>query len=326
MRRPPSTSGSKRPPHLRDTTPSSGRDEKAWTIPEPLGGQPLDRALRTLLGDASWNGARRALTTGKVRLDGICVVDVTHTVRAGQRLELVPSAPRPNAHRLPPTSLVHVDAHLVVVEKPPFVSTVPYDETERDTLDVLVARELARRERGRRGPLGIVHRLDKETSGLLVFARTLAAKRHLKNQFRFHTVYRRYWALAQGHVESRTLSSRLVTDRGDGLRGSTDNPRLGRMAITHVRALERLPGATLVECRLETGRTHQIRIHLSEAGHPLLGERVYVRGHEPSPIAAPRVMLHAFALGFVHPATGASLRFESKMPADMRAVLEKLRR
>ncbi|HLV66616.1 MAG TPA: RluA family pseudouridine synthase [Polyangiaceae bacterium] len=294
-------------------------------IPEALGAQPLARALRTLLGGASWNTVRRTITTGKVRLDGAPVVEVTRTVRAGQRLELVPTAPRPSAPRLAAEKLVHVDAHVVVVEKPPHVSTVPYDDTERDTLDALVERELSRRERGRRGPLGVVHRLDKETSGLLVFARTLAAKRHLKNQFRFHTVARRYWALVSGHLESRTLRSRLVADRGDGRRGSTENPRLGRPAVTHVRALERLSDATLVECRLETGRTHQIRIHLSEAGHPLLGERVYVRGHEPPSIAVPRVMLHAFELGFVHPASGAELHFESPMPADLRAVLARLR-
>src|SRR5690606_18096247 len=219
MGRPPSSSRSKGPPHTgeRPNAPAA----KEWVIPEALGAQPLARALRTLLGGASWNTVRRTITTGEVRLHGAPVVEVTRTVRAGQRLELVPTAPRPSAPRLAAEKLVHVDAHVVGVEKPPHVSTVPYDDTGRDTLDALVERELSRRERGRRGPLGVVHRLDKETSGLLVFARTLAAKRHLKNQFRFHTVARRYWALVSGHLESRTLRSRLVADRGDGRRGST---------------------------------------------------------------------------------------------------------
>jgi 23S rRNA pseudouridine1911/1915/1917 synthase len=109
------------------------------------------------------------------------------------------------------------------------------------------------------------------------------------------------------------------------LRGSTDNPRLGQEATTHVRTLERLRGATWVECQLETGRTHQIRIHLSEAGHPVLGEKVYVRRYDGALLSAPRVMLHAFELGFEHPATRAPLCFESVMPEDMTLALLQLR-
>jgi 23S rRNA pseudouridine1911/1915/1917 synthase len=278
------------------------------------------------LSGESWSKVRRLIETGKVRLDGEVVVETTRPTRAGQTVQLSLSAPRHAESRLPDSAIVYLDSHLVVVHKPAGVSTVPYDEQERGTLDELVARLLTRRDGGaRRGPLGVVHRLDKETSGLIVFSRTLAAKRELKNQFRFHTVRRRYWALAHGQVGSRSFQTQLVADRGDGLRGSTDNPRLGQTATTHVRALEALRGATLVECQLETGRTHQIRIHLSEAGHPLLGERVYVRGHQGSLLPAPRVMLHAFELGFEHPATRAPLRFESQMPEDMRRVLAELR-
>ncbi len=170
----------------------------------------------------------------------------------------------------------------------------------------------------------MVQRLDKETSGLVVFARTVPAKRALKNQFRAHSVHRRYDALVHGSAENATFRSRLVKDRGDGVSGSTDNPTLGREAVTHVRVLARLAGATHVECRLETGRTHQIRIHLSEAGHPLLGERVYVRGHAGELIAAPRLMLHARELGFVHPTNGRDLDFVDPLPEDMRAMIERL--
>lgn len=302
------------------------RVERAFVVSGELAGRPLDRTLRELLGGASWNQVRRTIETGKVRVDGAAALEPTRVVRDGARIEIVPNAPRPSAKDLPDANLIYVDAHVVVVEKPPHVSTVPYDEAERDTLDVLVERTLVRRERARRGPLGVVHRLDKETTGLLVFARTLAAKRHLKNQFRFHSTERRYWALVHGAMESGTLSSRLVPDRGDGLRGSTENPRLGRTSTTHVRVLERLHGATLVECRLETGRTHQIRIHLSEAGHSLVGERVYVPRGAVWPVVAPRVMLHAFELGFEHPTTGEPLHFESPMPEDMNRVLAALRR
>jgi 23S rRNA pseudouridine1911/1915/1917 synthase len=115
-----------------------------------------------------------------------------------------------------------------------------------------------------------------------------------------------------------------VPDRGDGRRGSVDNPTIGQVATTHVRVLERLRTATLVECRLETGRTHQIRIHLAEAGHPLLGERVYgPKRRAPEP-GIPRVLLHAFELGFVHPQDGRTLAFGSEMPKDMQRALTAL--
>jgi 23S rRNA pseudouridine1911/1915/1917 synthase len=211
-----------------------------------------------------------------------------------------------------------------VVDKPAGTSSVPFDASERDSLDQLTAELLERRERRRSVELGIVHRLDKETSGLIVFSRTLGAKRHLKQQFRFHTAHRRYLAIAHGELGAGTHHSRLVRDRGDGLRGSTDNPTLGRAATTHVKPLRILRGATLLECSLETGRTHQIRIHLSEAGHPLVGERVYVRDFHGELIAAPRVMLHAAELGFTHPTTGQTLGFSTPAPADFQALLASL--
>lgn len=298
--------------------------DSQWTIPKASDAAALDRALRDLVAGESWNKVRRLIQTGKIRLDGQLVTDPRRPVREGQTLELTLAAPRSQREALTPISIAYIDAHLVVVHKPARISTTPYDETERDTLDRLTADLLARKERGRRAPLGVVQRLDRETTGLLVFARTLPAKRELKNQFRFHTVRRRYWALAHGTLENCTLSSRLVPDRGDGLRGSTGNPTLGRVATTHVTVTRRLREATLVECRLETGRTHQIRIHLAEAGHPLLGERVYVRNYRSPLLAAPRVMLHAFELGFSHPVTGIPLCFESPMPEDMLGVLARL--
>lgn len=272
---------------------------------------------------ASWNEVRRLVQTGKVRLRGAAETDPAARVAPGDEIAVQMSAPRRDG--LPRDALVHVDAQVVVIDKPAGISTVPFDDKELGTLDQLARVTLARRE-GRSGPpLGVVHRIDRPTSGLVVFARTLRAKRHLEQQFRVHSTRRRYLALCHGRVTGHTLGSRLVADRGDGLRGSTDNPRLGRLATTHVRPVEPLRGATLVECTLETGRTHQIRIHLSEAGHPLLGERVYVRDYAGPLIDAPRLMLHAAELGFVHPSSGRQLDFESPMPDDMRRVLESLR-
>jgi len=288
------------------------------------GEKPLDRWLRELLPGKSWNEVRRLARTGKIFIDGAPLLDPTRLVPAGAEIELRQNAPRATrTPALPKSAILHVDAQVVVVEKPPGISTVPYDENEHGTLDQLVMETLS--ERGRRAPLGIVHRIDKETSGVVVFARTVAAKLALKNQFRFHTVGRRYVAIAHGQVSSTTISSRLVKDRGDGRRGSTDDDSLGREAITHVKWLENLHGATLVECRLETGRTHQIRIHLAERGNPLVGERVYSKNYRGELLPAPRLMLHARELAFDHPNTGERLTFAQPIPQDMQAVLASLR-
>ncbi len=301
-------------------------------VPTELAGKPLDGIVRALF-DVSWGKARGWIQSGKITLDGAPCTDSERRVRAGVTVALTMSAPRrPSEGELPPEALVHVDAHVVVVDKPAGISTIPFEENERGTLDERVRAALARRmpkgDRGTRPSLGVVHRLDKETSGLIVFTRTWLAKQSLTQQFRAHTVHRRYLAIAHGHVQTRTFRSNIVANRGDGLRGSFRGrapKEIGQLAITHVELLEKLDGASLVACRLETGRTHQIRIHLSEAGHPLVGERVYIRHFPIEPIPAPRMMLHAAELGFVHPATNAEMRWELPLPKDMEQTLARLR-
>jgi 23S rRNA pseudouridine1911/1915/1917 synthase len=314
------------------------------SVPPELAGA-LDRAVRGLFG-VSWGQARAWIERGKVRVDAQAVTVPTARVTAGQRIEVDERGARPRAAgagrgELGDDQIVHVDAHVVVVDKPSGVSTIPYEEGETDTLDARVRAWLERRNksagghgkhggRGGRPALGIVHRLDKETSGLVVFTRTWLAKQSLSNQFRHHTVERRYLAIAHGDVRSRTVRTFLVEDRGDGRRGSArgthpEKASGAREAITHVERIEPLHGATLVACRLETGRTHQIRIHLSECGHPIVGERVYVRGFAGTLLEAPRLMLHAAELGFEHPATQHPVRWESAPPADVQAVLTRLR-
>lgn len=298
-----------------------------------------------LLG-ASWGTARAWIASGKVRVAGELALEPTARVRAGQTISFDERARRTASGRLSDDAIMYLDAHIVVVAKPPGVSTVPYTgadgdgprhTSERDTLDAHVRWWLARHtaageRRDVRPNLGAVHRLDKETSGLIVFTRTWLAKKSLTAQFRKHIVRRSYLAIAHGEVASRTIRSFLVADRGDGFRGSvrSASPRAwpggAREAVTHVERLEPLRGATLIACRLETGRTHQIRIHLGEAGHPLLGERVYLRGWTGKPIPAPRLMLHSAELGFVHPATGLAVGWELPMPGDMGEVLKRLRR
>jgi 23S rRNA pseudouridine1911/1915/1917 synthase len=307
-------------------------------------------------------------------VDAVVVTDPTTRVAAGAMVAFDERASRPRRGELRDSDIVYVDAHVIVVAKPPGISTVPYHAASARGMPAAPAPEadseaLEGRVRGwleqsgkagrpGRPPLGVVHRIDKETSGLVVFTRTWLAKQRLASQFRRHTVHRRYLAIASGDVETRTFRSFLIEDRGDGLRGSARG-RVGpdaREAITHVERLEALPSvppATLVACRLETGRTHQIRIHLSEAGHPIVGEKVYVRARgsrtleeigperqrgsrtleEIGPerqrgsrtLEAPRLMLHAAELGFLHPATEREMHWELPMPEDMKVVLERLR-
>lgn len=281
----------------------------------------------------SWNRARELCKRGKVRRNGELATDAAVRVELGDRIRVDLQAPRLREHVLDEAALVYVDPHVVVVSKPAGLLTVPFDASDKNTL-VDRLRFLLRRRYGVQGAeLGVVQRLDKDTTGLLVFARTLAAKRQLQQAFRVHAIERRYLALAHGDVQAQHVETHLLRDRGDGLRGSYGRfkaargpvPADAKRAVTDLRPLAALRGATLVECQLSTGRQHQIRIHLSEAGHPLLGEEVYVRDYRGPLLPAPRIMLHAAVLGFAHPSTGRALRFELPVPADFmetRARLE----
>ena len=301
--------------------------------PKNAGPIKLDGAVRVLF-DVPWSKARELVTSGKIRVNGAVVTDGTRNVREGAEIALDMAAPRPNRSKLDKDRIVYVDPHIIVVSKPPGVSTVAYDESETDTLDERVRRMIEAREKGSRkgrAPLGVVHRLDKETSGLLIFTRTWLAKQSLAQQFRVHSVHRRYLAIVHGHAKGQTIRSHLVQDRGDGLRGSIERQKRpvpksqGQLAVTHVEIVDRCEVATLVGCKLETGRTHQIRVHLSEAGNPVVGERVYIRRYEGEIIAAPRVMLHAAELGIVHPATNREMRWNEPAPKDFEDAWERIR-
>jgi len=283
---------------------------------------------------AAWSRARELCSEGRVTVDGERCLDSALRVPPGAVVVVDERAQKLRTGALPESAIAYLDRDLVVVDKPAGMLSVAYEPGDKDTL-VDCTRALLRRIRGRgfdRG-LGVVHRLDKDTSGVMLFARTAEAKRLLAAQFRAHDIERAYHAIAHGALAARRVETHLVTDRGDGLRGSYGHfrrPRGGippdaKRSVTHVRPIAALAGATLVECRLETGRQHQIRIHLSELGHPLVGERVYIRDYAGPKIESARPMLHARVLGFVHPRTGQRMSFEREAPDDFRAMLESLR-
>ncbi len=300
-----------------------------------MAAEPTVAALVRQQTGAAWSRARRLCAEGRVTLDGVRCLDSSARVAAGSVVAVDERAPRMRAGPLPEGALVHADRDLVVVDKPAGILSVADEPGNRETIADYARSELRRAGgHGADGKLGVVHRLDRDTSGLMVFARTAFAQRALAAQFRQHTIARVYVALVHGAVTAQRVETHLLPDRGDGVRGSYGHfrrptgavPATARHAVTHVRPLAALAGATLVECRLETGRQHQIRIHLSELGHPLVGERVYVRDYDGPAIDAPRTMLHARSLAFVHPRTGETMSFEREPPEDFRTLVAALRR
>ena len=292
-----------------------------WTVDRP---DLTIAAFVKAQAGVPWSIAKRHVTSGKVFVDGERVTRIDHRLAPGQQVELRLAAPRPHDPSREGV-LVFDDAHVVVIDKPAGVSSVPFEERESGT-----AMDLIRGAWRRAGkpatsvPLHVVHRIDRATSGLLAFAKTKRAELGLATQLRTHTMERMYTCVAHGVVATGRIESNLVVDRGDGLRGSTTEPHRGKRAVTHVTARQALRGATLCDVRLETGKTHQIRIHLAEAGHPLVGETVYVRDYRGTPIASPRLLLHAATLGFTHPITGEQVSLSSPLPADFTAVVDRL--
>lgn len=265
-------------------------------------GLRLDQVVPKHLPGLSRRKARAVIDTGGVFVDRTRVKVAGRTVRAGQVIEVnVGGAVERTAPPLAPT-LVHLDDHVIVVIKPAGLVTAPTPESDRgDLLDQL----------GRaHGEVFLVHRLDLPTSGLLVFARTRAANKRLGDAFKVHDIDREYRAVVIGAPTTQTV----------------DRPIGGKRAVTHVTVLEALAGATLVAARLETGRTHQIRLHLAGLGTPVAGDTQH--GGEASRTfvpRAPRLALHAALLGFTHPATGERVRFTAPVPPELEAWIARLR-
>jgi 23S rRNA pseudouridine1911/1915/1917 synthase len=266
-------------------------------------GLRLDQVIPKHVDGLSRRKARSVIDLGGVFVDRTRVKIAGRLVRPGQTIEVNVGGALDRAAETPlAPAIVHVDDHLIVVDKPAGLVTAPTPESDRgDLLDQL---------KKQFGEVYLVHRIDLPTSGLLVFARTRDANKLLGDAFKDHHVDREYRAVAIGTVPAQTIDREIE----------------GRRAVTHVTPIETLAGATLIGARLETGRTHQIRIHLAGLGTPLAGDAQH--GGEISRTfipRAPRLVLHAAVLGFTHPATGERVRWESSMPDEIAAWIARLR-
>jgi len=286
-----------------------------------MAGLRLDQALARLLPEESRSRLARLVAEGHVKVDGAAALP-RRKLKSGEVLE-VALAPRPAdiAHAAEEIALavVHEDDEVIVIDKPPGLVVHPGSGNWAGTmLNALLHHAPATRDLPR---AGIVHRLDKDTSGLLVVAKTEAAQASLVRQLQARTMKRTYLALARGRV-ARDGTVEAPIGRHPVQRTKMAVVASGKPAITHYRVRERFAAHTLLECELETGRTHQIRVHLASIGHPLEGDPAYAgRGKS----AFHRQALHAWRLAFDHPASGERVQFESRLPADFAALLESLR-
>ncbi len=301
------------------------------------GGERVDKALAAALPELSRARIQALIAEGRVSRDGAPVSDASQKAGGDYRLEIPPPAPaEPQPENLP-LAVLFEDEHLIVVDKPPGMAMHPAPGSESGTLVNALLHHCGASLSGIGGVArpGIVHRIDKETSGVVVAAKTDAAHQGLSALFATHDIERVYVAFTRGapHPSRGTIEGAIA-------RSKTDRKKMalvrsgGRHAVTHY-ATERTfgpqarPLAARLACRLETGRTHQIRVHLASKGTPCLGDPTYGSGPPAEPVrtalreaGVARQALHAAVLGFRHPVTGATLRFESPLPDDL-AELER---
>jgi 23S rRNA pseudouridine1911/1915/1917 synthase len=294
---------------------------KEFTIAPELTGLRLDQALARLMPEHSRSRIKAWIEAGGVTVSGAPAA-AKHRLRAGERVLVAPLPPLRetgiSAQPLP-LSIVYEDDALLVIDKPAGLVVHPGSGNRDGTLaNALLhhAPELVAVARA-----GIVHRLDKDTSGLLAVARTEAAQRDLVRQLQARTVRREYLALVHGTV-ARGGSIDAPIGRHPVRRTAMAVVAKGKRAVTHYEPRERFAGCTLLVCRLETGRTHQIRVHMAALKHPLVGDPTYGRRHG---LAFHRQALHAWRLGLLHPVTGRPMQWESPLPPDFAALLDSLR-
>jgi 23S rRNA pseudouridine1911/1915/1917 synthase len=298
-------------------------------------GLRLDKALAEASG-LSRERVKALMGEGQVMLDGKAATQPSFKPEAGTQFAItVPAVTADEAEAEDiPLSVVFEDEHLIVIDKPAGLVVHPAVGNYDGTLVNALLHHCQGQLSGIGGVArpGIVHRIDKDTSGLLVVAKTDRAHEGLARQFADHSIERVYLAVVAGHPVpvAGTVEGSIARSSANRKKMALVADGRGKHAVTHYKTLERLDSSALVECRLETGRTHQVRVHLTSIGHPLLGDPAY--GRTPARLRPrlaqlhfARQALHAAVLGFVHPVTGAALRFESKLPADMAGLLVDLR-
>jgi len=301
------------------------------TITAEMDGWRLDRALATLVPLLSRERIKALISTGEVTLGGAAARDPSAKARTGAAYTLTIPEPRPATAEAQdiPLQIVFEDEHLLVVDKPAGLVVHP----AAGNLDGTLVNALLHHCRGKLSGIGgvarpgIVHRIDKDTSGLLVVAKTDRAHEGLSKQFAAHTIERRYLAITNGipNPPSGTVDAPLARSPQNRKKVAIVDAGRGKRAVTHYRLLQPLKDAALVECQLETGRTHQVRVHMASIGHALLGDPVYGRtrpAHREilKDLGFHRQALHAAVIGFVHPVDRKNCRFESKIPDDMQRL------
>ncbi|MGE4323732.1 MAG: RluA family pseudouridine synthase [Sphingobium sp.] len=303
-------------------------------IADEQAGMRLDKALSDLLPDLSRERIKALILSGQVTGADLPVVPSAKVV-AGQSFQIAIPAPvtaEASAQDIP-LSIVHEDAHLVVVDKPAGLVVHPAAGNLDGTLVNALLHHCSGQLSGIGGVArpGIVHRIDKDTSGLLVVAKSDRAHEGLAAQFKAHTIDRLYAALTYGVPvpASGIIDSWIGRSDADRKKMAVQREGRGKHAVTHYRVITRLHGAALVECRLETGRTHQVRVHMAHIGHPLIGDPLYSRTKKGfksilETLGFKRQALHAKRLGFIHPVTDQQLSFDSPLPADMQELLSQL--
>ena len=304
-------------------------------VPADAAGLRLDRALADAIPTISRERLKALISSGEVRDEGGTQVrDPSSKAKAGAYEVNVPApAPAHNVAQDIALDIVLEDEHLIVIDKPAGLVVHPAAGNFDGTLVNALLHHCAGRLSGIGGVArpGIVHRIDKDTSGLIVAAKTDRAHEGLSMQFARHSIDRRYQAIVAGvpNPPNGTVDAPLGRSTVNRQKMAIVGEGKGKRAVTHYRLVTPLRDAALVECRLETGRTHQVRVHMTSLGHPLLGDPVYGRGkitHRQllNQLDFKRQALHAAELGFIHPVTGESLSFKSAVPSDMQELFRAL--
>ncbi len=297
-----------------------------WNIAEEFVGVRLDRFLVSALEAVSRTTIQQMIATEEILVNGKASKP-GYTLRLGDEIQLVQATPGPTTSNATPHSLpldiVYEDTDLVVVNKQAGMVVHPAPGHSDDTLvNALLAYYPGLQEAAEGERPGIVHRLDRDTSGLIIVAKNLRTQAALIEQMKRHEITKRYLALVEGNVSLDSGSIDAPIGRDPRHRQKMAITAIGsREARTHFRVLERFNRHTLLLVQLETGRTHQIRVHLQAIGHPVVGDPVYGSGHAHPNIPLHRQFLHAFQLNFTHPVTGTLLELEAPLPPDLDFVL-----